>query len=128
MVASIRFNQSSYLQAQKLSARRSVSDGLIQALGGSGGLDSASEALLAGATSGTKAQAILASGAIQSRLQEEGNLELINRLAPQIFDQNLVSALATGNGGLTLRDQSSLVALGLKSLSGPRGSTVNFRA
>jgi hypothetical protein len=128
MVASIRFNQSSYLQAQKLSARRPVSDGLIQALGGSDGLDNASKALLAGATSGTTAQAILASGAIQSRLQEEGNLELINRLAPQIFDQNLVSVLATGNGGLTLRDQSSLVALGLKSLSGPRGSTVNFRA
>ncbi|MEE9257229.1 MAG: hypothetical protein V3V56_08680 [bacterium] len=97
-------------------------------MGGSSGLDSASEALLAGATSGTKAQALLASGVIQSRLQEEGDLKLIQRLAPQIFDQNLVSALATGNGGLTLRDQSNLVALSLKSLGGPRGSTVNFLA
>ena len=105
-----------------------MSDGLIQELGGNSGLSNASEALLAGATSGTTAQAFLARETIQSRLKEEGNLKLLQRLAPQIFDQNLVSALATGNGGLTIRDQSNLVALGLKSLGGSRGSTVNFLA
>ena len=128
MASPIRFNESAFLQAQRLAVRRSVSQDLIQGLGPDAGLSNASGALLAGASIQTTAKTLVAEEAIQSRLEGEGNLKLAQRLGPQVIDQNVVSNLASGNGGLTLRDQTNLVTIGLKSLGGPRGATVNFLA
>ncbi len=125
MVNAIRFNESALLRAQMMAARGSMQGKLIQSLGSNSGLANASEALLANVSSKTFADALVASDAIQSRLQAVGGLELAARLGPQLIDQNVVAGLASGSRGLSLRDQANLVAVGLKSL---RGSTVNFLA
>ena len=124
MSGQIRFNESAIFQAQQLFVRGSVKGSLIRGLGSDAGLSSASGALLANASSQNTANAYLAQDAIASHIQE-GGMKLAARLGSQFVDQNIASALVSG-GGLSLREQSNLITVGLKSLGGARGSSVNF--
>ena len=124
MSGEIRFNESAVFQAQRLSIRGSVKGSLIRGLGSDAGLSNASEALLANVSSENTADAYLAQDAIAGNFQE-GGIKLAARLGSQVVDQNLASTLVSG-GGLSLRDQSNLITVGLKSLGGARGSGVNF--
>ncbi len=124
MSGAIRFNEAAVFQAQKLSIRGSVSGALIRGLGSDAGLSNASGALLANVSSRNTADAFLAQDAIASNIQK-GGIELAARLGSQVVDQNLASTLVSG-GGLSLRAQSNLITVGLKSLGGARGNSLNF--
>ena len=126
MILPIQGNETGFDQARKLAISGSSSVSLVRGLGSSAGLSKASQVLLAGA-SGSVNKLAAAQDIIQSRLLDEGGLELAKKLAPQLVAQNLTNGLMTG-GGLSLRDQANLVTVGLKSLEGARGSGVNLRA
>ena len=124
MSGEIRFTESAIFKAQLLSIRGSVKSSLLGGIGSSDGLSNASGALLANVSSQNTADAFLAQDAIASNIQK-GGINLAAKLGSQIVDQNLASSLGSG-GGLSLRVQSNLITVGLKSLGGSRGSNVNF--
>ncbi len=126
MAEAIRFNEAAFFQARRMAARGAVSLSLVRDLGS--GLENASEVLLANVSSQTAAEAFLASDANKSRLEAEGGLNLAARLSSQQLDQNVAANLASDSRGLSLSDQASLVAVGLKSLGGARGASLNFLA
>ncbi len=126
MAGAIRFSEAAFFQAQQTAYRGAVTKSLVRNLGS--GIENASGALLANVASETTAKAFVASEAIKSRLEEEGGLDLAARLGSLQLSQNVASSLASGSRGLSLGDQASLIAVGLKRMDGSRGSFVNFRA
>ena len=127
MVLPIQGNKASFDLARKLAISGSSDVSLVRGLGSGAGLSTASQVLLAG-VSKSAGKLAAAQGIIQSRILEEGSLELAHKLAPQVLTQNLVGGLITGGGGLSFREQANLVTVGLKSLGGSRGSGINLRA
>ncbi len=126
MVSPIQGSTSGFDLARKLAISGSSDVSLVRGLGSGAGLSKASEVLLAG-VSKSLGELAAAQETIQSRIQEEGGLELAKKLAPQLVAQNIVGTLV-GGGGLSFREQASLVTVGLKSLGGTRGSGINLLA
>lgn len=127
MVLPIRGNKAGFDLARKLTISGSSGVSLVRGLGSGAGLSTASQVLLAG-VSKSAGKLAAAQGIIQSRILEEGGLELAQKLSPQMVTQNLVAGLITGGGGLSFREQANLVTVGLKSLEGTRKSGSNLRA